>query len=723
MTGTILRGLRRSERAPYTADQLRPLIAPASVAIIGASDRPESLGARVTANLDRGALAGAVQLVNPRRDSIGDRPCASSITEIGAVDCAIVAVPMAGVLAALEECAESGVRSAVVYASGFAETATDDSVALQQRMSDIAAAADMRICGPNCVGLVNLVDDVETQFLPAFADRKVLGPVGVVVQSGALGYQALQAQFRGAGFTYGLMPGNSSDVDVVDFMNFLVDDPSTRAIATVFEGLASGERFREVARRAASAGKAIVAQKLGSGEVSQAAAVSHTGSMIGSRRAFQAAFERLGVIAVEDHEAVVETAQFFARAGRATADGVGIVSGSGGAAILAAERAEAAGLQLPQPGEAAKATLAERVPSYGSIANPADLTSGLLGDADGYRSCVRAFADDEQYGIVVFPQTAAGEWITRDRAPLLCDIAAEMPVPLAVIWMSEWLEGPGAGVLERDPNLSVFRSARRCFEALHAWQRWSRWLEESGELASSDRPSALWEVSTVIDAALEARPATGDRVVLDEVESMRVISLAGLKTPPHRIADTLDDALAAAADLGFPVVLKALARDLPHKARIGGVEVGIEDRRDLERAYVRLREGCESHGLGAARVLVEPMVGHDAELIVGGRRDPHFRGLVLLGLGGSAVEEIDTTCVDILPVGKDRARRLADAVPTARQHASSGLLNAITGVGRVLEADPRIEEIDVNPLVPSARGEMVALDCVVTLRVGEQEDS
>lgn len=711
------------EREPYGLDDLQPLLNPRSIAVIGASERASSYGARAVANLSGGSLAEHLYLVNPTRDSIGGRPCHRSVGEIdSSLDCAVIAVPATGVLGVLEQCAEVGVRSALVYASGFAETG-GSGADLQGRMSAIAREANMRICGPNSLGFLNVRARIETQFLPGFGANLVPGSIGVATQSGALAYQMLQAQYRGVGFSSALMCGNACDVDVVDMLNVLVEDPETHVAATVFESVRSGDRLALVAERARQARFPILAMKLGSGAATSRATMSHTGSLAGSDRAFRAAFERFGLVTVDDLAGLVEAASFFAMAGVPRTENVAVVSTSGGGGVVTAQVAESLGLNLPQPADRLRETLVEIMPTYASVNNPVDMTSSSTDDTNGIRTCLDAFARDEQYGVVVFPQTVAGEWITNERADLLGDAGAGMDVPLAVVWMSEWLEGPGSATLDAHPDVALFRSARRCMETVRAWHVWSRALGARAADVEHHSPSELpHRAAQLVRHLARTRLAESpDHALLDEAESFELFTAAGIACPQHAVAGSAPAAAAACAGVGFPAVMKILSREISHKSSAGGVILHIGDEAEAEAAHRRIWTAfVPQAGAGSVDVLVEREVPHATELIVGIRRDVHFGRTVVVGIGGTTVERNDVTMVDLLPLNEARLEAfLVGAGVDAAVVSPRAVAAVVYKLNAIVDSCADVAEIDINPLVvdgSTARGDLVALDGVVVLR-------
>ncbi|MBM3555954.1 MAG: CoA-binding protein, partial [Alphaproteobacteria bacterium] len=336
-------------RDVYTARELGRMFRPRSVAVVGASPTPGNFGQRTIDNLRH--FAGPVYAVNPKYDRVGDKPCFASLADLPeAPDCVVLTVPRMGVEPLVEEAAAIGAGGIVVYASGYAETAREDREREQERLAAIAKAGRLPLMGPNCLGIVNHATRCGMTFMVDYhATPDLVGPIGVASQSGALGYLVVQAPHRGMGFSFFLASGNSCDIDICDLASFLVDDPATRSIVLILEGIKSGERFFQMAERARAADKALIIHKATRGAVSRRAAHRHTGTIAGEDAAYRAAFARAGAVVVEEHEAVLETASFFAKAPRPSGKGPAIVATSGGAGVIAATKAEEAGVHLPRP--------------------------------------------------------------------------------------------------------------------------------------------------------------------------------------------------------------------------------------------------------------------------------------------------------------------------------------------------------------------------------------
>lgn len=701
---------------------LERLLNPRSIAIVGASGRAGSFGERTQRNL--AGFAGRLHLVNARYECLGDLPCHPSVSALPeAPDLAVVAAPLEAVEGVVRDCVAAGAGAAVVYAAGFAETRRPERIALQNRIADMAREGGLRLVGPNCIGVLDYVSGATVSF--AAVPRPALPPgsaaVGIVSQSGNLGFAMAQGVERGVAVARVLACGNSADVDVADCVAALAEDPACAAIACLFEGMADPMRLVEAAEIAWAADKPLVVHKLATGEGGAAAALSHTGSLAGSDAAYRAAFERAGAVLVEDYEALLETAAFLAKAPPPRADGVAVVSTSGGAAIMAADKAEPRGVPLPQPGADAQAVLDARIPEFGSARNPVDITAQVLNDPDSLRACAGALFADPAYGAVVLPNGYAYDFATP-RFALLGELAEQHGKPACVVWLTEWLEGPGAREAEANPRVGLFRSMDRCFAALAAWHGRGRRQRAPGQASAAARlspPDSASRAAALLDAAAGT--------TLTERKAKSVLAAYGVPVVGERLVADAEAAVAAAEALGFPAVLKVESPDLPHKTEAGVIRLGLED-------AAAVREGFAAVMANAARVyppprvngvLVQPMVPPGLEMVVGARLDPLFGPMVVVGLGGILVELLRDSAIALAPVGEDEARAML------RRLKGYKLLEGFRGLppvdqGRLVDiirrvselaADgrDRIAEIDVNPLI-CAGERQVAVDALIVRR-------
>jgi len=443
------------------------LLAPRSIAVVGASATAGSLGARTIANLAR--YEGAVYPINAKYTALGELPCYPALAALPQVpDCVVLAVGKDAVEPAASECAALGVGGLVLFASGYAETGTPEGITAQARLAEIGRRSGMRIVGPNCTGVANILTGAHAafaEFPPRAAPRH--GTIGLVTQSGALGLGLSQAAEHGTSFSHVLTCGNSCDVDVADYVAYLASEPACGAIALAYEGVADPARLAEAARRAAAAGKKVVVCKLARSADGIVAARHHTGSDAGTDAAFRALCGETGMVAVERIETLVETATFFAKVpARPRAPGVAVASSSGGSAIIAADTAARHGVALPQPGMETLAALRAALPSFAAMRNPCDATAQATGNPALMRATAEALLADPRYGALVVP---LGKAYRTPIIPFLGEAAARHGKAACMVWMSQWSEGPGAAEAESESQLALFRSIDSCFAALAAW--------------------------------------------------------------------------------------------------------------------------------------------------------------------------------------------------------------------------------------------------------------
>jgi acyl-CoA synthetase (NDP forming) len=706
-------------RPPYAYDQLKRVLAPASVAIIGATPREGAFGERVLFNL--GGYTGRIHLVNGRYETIGNRPCYPSVRALPeAPDCAVVAVGREAVEDVVRDCIAAGVGGAIVFASGYAETGKPERVQQQQDLAAIARAAGMPLIGPNCIGVSLMSLGARITFMPSDeAPLPTARAIGIVSQSGALGYALGQATQRGVSVSHVLTSGNSSDVDMADYVAFLADDPGCAAIALVFEGMSEPRRLLAAAGRAGAAGTPVVVCKLATGEQGAAAAMSHTGTLAGAEAAYRAAFEATGMVVVDDLEALVETTCFLAKVPpRPQARGVAVLATSGGAAIMAADKAELHRIELPQPRTEAREVLEKRIPEFGSPRNPVDVTAQVITDPESLPTCARALLADDQYGAMVLPVVYSGAVVSQ-RAPVYQTLAEASGKPLCVVWIAEWMEGPGSREMEELPDVPLFRSMDRCFAALAAWHRLADRRDAPRELPGPTA-MAVRERAAKMIAAPESRTLT-------EREAKAVLALYDVPVVQEHLAGSADEAVAAAEALGYPVALKVESADIPHKTEAGAIRLSLRTKAAVRSAHASAMASALKAVPTAriAGVLVQPMVTGSVEVLIGGRVDPLFGPLVVVGLGGVMVEVLQDRAIGLAPLTPVEARAMLERLKGASLlrgfRGSEGvdmdaLAEVVARVGAFLSdhAD-QVVELDINPIICRGR-HIVAVDALIVRR-------
>lgn len=706
---------------------LEPVLNPRHIAVVGASPKPGSFGGAVVRNLVR-HFNGDIYPVNPQYAEVEGKQCFPSLVALPETpDCLGIAVAAGLVPGVLEDAASAGIRNAIVFSSGFSDLGNDEGRDKQKALVRHAQRLGIRLLGPNCTGVVNVHTGAACNILPSITDLPMVrGDIAVIGQSGALGYVVLQAMHRGVGFSKLISTGNSSDVDLADLIEYLVDDANTRAIALLFESVPDGGRFSAALQRAFEAGKPVVAYKIGTTTSGQKAALSHSGMLAGNEAAYDAVFYRTGVIPVHAFEALLETAAFFARHGgkRPSAHGIGIISGSGGSVVMAADKADLYRLPLPEPLPATKSALASRLPAFAAIANPADVTAESIRDSSMYQECVQSFAADPQFASVIVLMPSAHGAAAVSRAEALVQVAAKIETPLSLVWMNEWYEGIGSAVYDGSTSLAMFRSLDRCMYAHRAWLDYHcrrRWLGSTRREAIPAR-YALDPVA----------PCSGG-CALSERESKQVLARVGIPVSRDLRAQSAMEAAAAAARIGFPVAVKVDAADIPHKSDVGGVKLGLRDEQAVLAACEEIQAACREKAPDVAAIAfsVQPMARPGIEMIVGARIDPQFGPMVVYGFGGVWVEVLKDVAVSQAPVPVEEVReklaglRLAPLLKGARG-AAPGDVDAfarmVVDISCVIAANSDwISEIDVNPVILHAEGG-IAVDALITVHAGNQNE-
>jgi acetate---CoA ligase (ADP-forming) len=687
----------------YSREQLTRLLHPQSIAVVGASTRAGAFGKQVLANMAH--YTGRSYPVNARYETINDQKCYPTIGDVPEVpDCAVICAPREAVEDIINDCVKAGVGGAIIFASGYSETGKDDRIAQQERLAAIARESGLRIVGPNCIGVVNAMLDSRVTFMDITPiPQPNRQAVGVISQSGALGMALAQGVVRGLSVSHVLTSGNSCDVDMADYVNYLVDDPSCASIACVFEGMSTPERLLLAAENAWKADKPLVIFKMATGEYGAQAAMSHTGSLAGSHDSYRAVFRKAGAVVVDDFETLMETAAFFAKAPAAPkAPGAAVIAASGGAAIMCADRAEQNGVPMPQPAPEVKAILESRIPEFGSSRNPCDVTAQVLGDPESLLDCAGALLGDVQYGVLVSPLTYG--YAPSAKRPLVYnDLAIKHGKMACVVWQTEWQDGPGVVEANGCERVALFRSMNACFTAIAAWQ-WRAEKREAGPQAVKATP-----IDTLNEARSMLAAATGETVTEREVKAL--LSLYGVPVVGERLTQSADAAVSAADALGYPVVMKVESPDIPHKTEAGVIRLHLKDAASVREAYAAVMANAAKvspppHING---VLVQPMLPQGVELVVGARNDPLFGPLIVVGLGGVLVEVLKDSAISPAPVTATEAegmlRRLKGVklLEGFRGMAAvdiGKLSQVISDISRFV-ADHRdaVAELDVNPLI------------------------
>lgn len=686
-----------TDQAPPRAS-LAAILAPRSVAVIGASEDTSKFGGRILHHLIKHGYPGRIVPVNPRRSHLFGLPAVPSITEAGPVDVATIAVPPDQVVTTVAACAAAGVAAAVIITAQMGEIGGEGAVR-EREIVRIARASGMRLIGPNCLGIVNA--PLRMALTASFAmgvDRLPPGGVAIVSQSGALMATMFNAGHDiGAGFSKLVSIGNQADVTETDVFEALIDDPETRAITFYTEGLSDAGRFFAQARRARAAGKAVVAVKAGRTEAGRAAAFSHTASLSGPYRLFQTVARDHGVVLTDDTEAAVAIAEALIRwpQGLAEGQGVALVSGSGGGGGILADRLDAAGLPILAPSEATRAALEGFLPPGHSLV---PLDAGALRQGLGIavlREVLLHLAHDPATGALVYLMTT--QPMMSEIADLLDGIAAETGKPVLLVL--------SAGTVADDLRARLRTRGRLFVDRIDDAIRVLSGLRDHARPPRAMPPAAS-------GAGLAPLAATLPRGALPPAEAETLLRAAGLPLVESAVVTTEAEAQAAAARIGWPVVLKAVGPGIVHKSDLGGVVLDLRDGAALAGAFAALRA---RFGTALSGRLVQRQAEGVAELILGTLHDAELGSFVVVGAGGIHAEILSDTAIARAPLDLATARgligqlRVAPLLAGARGRPradTESAARALVALGDLAAAlGPELAELDINPLIVGREGE------------------
>ncbi|MFZ4757641.1 MAG: acetate--CoA ligase family protein [Burkholderiaceae bacterium] len=700
-----------------SADSLDALFDPRSIAIVGASDTLTRVGGVPVDLLLRMGWAGRILPINPKSKTVQGLPAFASLREVGEpIDLAVFAIPQSATDATLDDAIAAGVKTVVVFTAGFAEVGGDGEVA-QQRLTDRAREAGIRVVGPNCLGVMNCRTHMYATFSPAPGIGIArAGAIGLVSQSGAFGAYAYSlARERGIGLSVWASTGNEADVQLADVIAWMARDPHTRVIMAYIEGVRDGDRMRRALADAHAARKPVVVVKVGRTAIGAQAARSHTASLAGDDAVYDAMFRQYGVYRARDIEEFFNVAHGAVVAGLPRNDRIALFTLSGGVGAFMADEAASIGLDVAETGAAAQAEILQMVP-FAAPRNPIDITGQVSQDRSLIDRATRAVLRDGDYGswLGFMAAAGAGETFWPVLQDLVVGLRRDFPETLLTV-------------------STLLNAERRA------------WLSEHGCLSYAE-PSdavrtlgALARVGRAFDAPVPAVPGDGAPATvhlapgaLDEPASLSLLRAHGVPGVTVQVARTAAEAAAFAASAGSQArfAIKVVSPDILHKTDVGGVRLGVEPS-EAGAAFDAVT-GAARAALPAARIdgaLLAPMVSGGVECILGARIDPVFGPVVMFGLGGAFVEVLRDVSIRVAPIGRDEALAMVREVKAfplldgARGRARcdlDALVDALLALSELaMAARDTLDSIDVNPFVVFARGagpggaSALALDAVV----------
>jgi acetyltransferase len=671
---------------------------PKSVAVIGVSDKPDNLGANIIANLVDFSFKGVVYPVGPSEGVIQTHRIYRSISDIpDDVDLAVILTPARTVPAVLEECGKKGVHSVIIETAGFREYG-EESLRLEQQIMQVARQYGIRFLGPNCVGVVSLENGFSVPFLRVSKPPK-LGEVSLISQSGGVGFSMLnQMGNEGISFNKFVSVGNMLDITAEDVLEYLLGDVGTKVIFLYLESLRDGRRLMDIARQST---KPILVFKANIGRMSKVIAASHTAALSSDDKVAEAAFKQAGIVRVHDATSLLNNMKAL-RLPPMRGKRLAIVARSGGHAVVAADTSELSGFELadlPRPflEEIEKHFRASVI----KLTNPLDL--GDLFDLDVYRQILEQTLQLENVDGVVFLHTSSGPEIPLSRMLLerVIEMVKRYDKPIAYFVSTTAQE---VNYLRQTYDFPIFTAAVETIRAMDMSYRHNSRMQEIH--SAGQPPTYKVNHEAVRNLIIHARSEQRDLLLS---ESMQVLEYYGIPTAVGVPAITMKEARAAAEQMGYPVAIKVISEQISHKSDIGGVQLNLRNGLAVEEAFEDMLRRIHQFypDVKIDGVLVQPMVTGGQELILGGRQDPNFGPVVLIGLGGIFVEVFEEVSLRVAPITRKEAFEMIDELrgapilKGARGHKPSDIgavSEAILRLSQLLIDFPEIRELDINPL-------------------------
>jgi acyl-CoA synthetase (NDP forming) len=686
---------------------IQSLLCPRSVAVIGASDNPNKVGGRPIHYMTKFGFSGDIYPINPGRSEIQGRRCYPSLDAIGTVpEAAIVAVAGPDAIRAVEQCADMGISSAVVMASGFAETG-EEGRALQEQMVRYANDRGMRVVGPNAQGIANFANGAVLNFSTMFMEVAPQdGPIAIVSQSGAasvMPYALLREM--GLGVRYLFATGNDSDLGISELTRAVAQDPDIKLILVYVESLGQPEMLAEAAKIARSRGASIVLLKGGSSRRGAAAAASHTGAMVGHDGALDAFLRRHGIWRANDLHELVNAAPLYLQDSVCAAGRTVVMSHSGAVGVMCADAAEKAGLPLTDLSDATRKRLKRILPGFATPNNPLDLTAALMGNDGMYPQVLDVLGQDEQADMFLIGIPVAGPgYDVPALAATTAKFAGTTRKPVVVSAPQETVRNEFAA-----QRIPVFRTESDAVRALHQYASHRRPISEPRSCISNS------DISLSLQSGL-----------LGEADSLTLLRQFGLPVVEHVVCADADEAEAAFDRIGVPVVVKGSAANVPHKSEHGLVHLNLKAAAEVRKAAEACLSGLRAMGCAHGQLIVAPMVRGVHEFMLGASVDPVFGPVVMIGEGGTLVE-IRRDVVSLLaPFSEEDVTNAIQQLRIFPLFAGyrdkppmdvSALAKAAVKLGDFAAAHhDRLRSVDMNPvMVMSYDNGVVAVDAIVEL--------
>lgn len=689
---------------------------PDSVAIVGASEKKGKVGAEILANIIEAGYKGKIFPVNYKTETINGLKCYPDIESIGQVpDIVIIVIPAKTVPAVMRQCANIGVKSVIIITAGFKEIGKEGRE-LEQQVIQIAKQAGIRVIGPNCLGVIVPANNLNASF---GGDLPSAGSIGYLSQSGALLAAILDmANAKGIGFSKLISIGNKADIDELDIMKSLSDDPDTQVIAGYLESIEDGNIFVREAEKI-SHSKPIILIKSGGTSAGAKAASSHTGSLAGTETAYEAVFERSGIIRCNSIKEQFDYALAFANQPLPAGSSVAVITNAGGPGIMAADAIEKQGLTFTRLADETVEKLASYLPPAANLYNPIDILGDAL--ADRYEFALDAVLDDPNIDVVLTLLTPQAMTESTATAKVIVKVSQQKKQkPVLACFLGAGKVEDGIKILQsgKIPQYDSPESAVVTIKAMVDYVRWR------------SRPKRVVKLFPVnrrkVENIIERHIRRGNREI-GETDSKAILQAYGFKTPEGSLASTAEQAVNIAEQLSYPVVLKIWSPDILHKSDVGGVKVGLNSEQQVRDAFdlmiYRIPKKCpDANILG---VLVEKMCTGGKEVILGMNRDPRFGPLMMFGMGGIMVEVLKDVSFYLAPLTAEEAKQMLINTRTYQMLKGvrgeegmdiDSIAEGLQRLSQLVTEFPQIQEVDINPYIVGHEGTTpIAVDARISV--------
>lgn len=692
---------------------LKKLLQPQKIAIIGASEK-ETFGGFTTKIAIENSChrLNDLYLINPKRQSILGRKTFKSIKDIGEkIDLVVICTPKETVNDLLYEAVQADAKAAIVYASGYSETGTQEGIESENQLKQLCRSLKIELMGPNCAGFINYVDNVFAFGIP-IKNKTHAGTVGFVSQSGQICVSLLDDQTTD--YSYIISCGNSNIVTIENYLEFLVNDDTTKVVAAYVEGLPNPALFARVLKKAAIKQKPVIILKAGRSEKGIQAASSHTGSLTGSDKAFDALCEKFGVIRVRDMEELLATPQIFASLKAfPKKNAFCAVSISGGETAIASDVGEMYGIQFPDFHSKTIKKLKSILPDFATPRNPLDTTAAICYNADTYASVLRIISDDPNvemliigFTLIEHPEDPAIFYMTEGMENYIKSGANK---PIVVLPFIETGRNLKISNRLKAAGIPILPTSQYAYQILKYILKFTEYRHQDKTLTIA--PSGKFN---------------GEKIVLSEHTSKKMLKQIDIPVPKEMIAKSEEEAIANAKVIGYPVVLKILSEDIMHKTDIGGVVLNVCNDIEVKVAYKKIMGKTKSYqsAVKSNRILVQKMLPKGLEVIIGVKNDPQFGPVVMLGLGGVFVEIFEDTVLYPAPFNIQEAHNMINALKSKKLFYGfrnspkldvDALATTLVAVSEFsVKNKENLIEMDINPLFVYPEGYGVsAADCLI----------